>query len=80
MDLRLGWDLGLQADQSPEEVECAEAILADVESEVLGVLPVAGTQHETKQNGRAAEAWHASLGVRLQIGKAANRARWTRPL
>ena len=33
--------------------------LAHFESDVLGLLPVAGTQHDARQNGRAAEAWQA---------------------
>ena len=69
MDLRLGWDLGLEADQ----VKASE-------SHVLGFLPAAGAQHETRPTGRTAGAGEASLGVCVQSGRIASQARWTRSL
>ena len=47
---------------------------------MLGLLPVAGAQHKARQTDRTAGTWQASLGlgVCLQSGTIAGRARWTR--
>ena len=49
---------------------------------MLGFLPVAGAQNKARQTGRTAGTWQASLGlgVCLQSGRIAGRARWTRSL
>ena len=74
----LGMDLGLEAVQ----VKAQERLSAEkpFEADVLGFLPVAGTQCKARQNGRAAEAWQASLGICLRVGTAAGQARCTRSL
>ena len=75
MDLCLGWDLGLKADQVK-----AQKRLGVEKPHALGLIPVAGTQHKARENGRAAEGGQASLGVCLQFSASAGRARWTRSL
>ena len=45
-----------------------------------GLLPVAGAQNNARQNCRTAGEGQALLGVCLQSGKIAGRARWTRSL
>ena len=42
--------------------------------------PAAGAQHKARQTGRTAGTWQASVGVCLQSGRIAGRARWTRSL
>ena len=42
---------------------------------MLGRLPVAGAQHKARQNGKAAAAGQAPLGVCLQFSKTAGRER-----
>ena len=82
MDLRLGRDVGLKADQvkAPEEVEYREATPALFLSPMCLALQVAGAQHKARQTGRTAGTGQASLGVCLQSDRIAGRARWTRSL
>ena len=77
MDMRLVWVLGLEADQVKAQMRLSveKPQPAYLESHVIGLLPVAGAQHKDRQNGRAAEAGQASLGVCLRVGTTAGRAR-----
>ena len=83
MELFLGWDLGLEADQ----VKASKRLSVE-KPHLLILSPVclafsqlqALNQHKTRQNGRAAEALQASLGVCLQFSTTAGRTRWTRSL
>ena len=47
---------------------------------MLGLLPVAGAHHKATQTGRTPGTGQASLGLCLQSGRIAGRARWTRTL
>ena len=76
MDLRLGWDLGQRANQV--KAERRETAFAHVESHVPVSLSTATRQ--ARRVGGTAGAGQTSFGVCMQLGKIANRARWTRSL
>ena len=79
MDLRLGWDLGLEADhvKAQEWLRVEKPHLLTLSTMCLALSQLQATQHKAKQNGGAAEAGQASLGVCLKFDTTAGRAMWT---
>ena len=78
MDLRLGWNLGLEADQvkARKRLSVEKPHLL-----ILSPMCLASSQLQAlRQTGRTAGTGQASLGVCLQSGRIAGRARWTRSL
>ena len=80
MDLPLGWDRGLVVDQVKAQTRLGDEKphLLIFESHVFGFLPVVSAQHKARPTGRTVGAGQASLGVCVQSGRVAGRARWTR--
>ena len=65
VDLRLGWDLGLEAQERLSVEKPHLLIFCPV---CLAFSQMQATQHKAGQNGGAAEAWQASLGVWCTAG------------